>query len=66
MKNSNIPVAIHYPNVLYESIAYKSFKPKEKLVNAEYLSEHVISIPMSPYLDIDDQHKVIEAINLAI
>ena len=66
MKNSNIPVAIHYPNVLYESIAYKSFKPKEKLVNVEYLSEHVISIPMSPYLDIDDQHKVIEAINLAI
>jgi UDP-2-acetamido-2-deoxy-ribo-hexuluronate aminotransferase len=59
----DIPTAIHYPVPLYrqEALAHLSIDAEEFPVT-EALSNSVVSLPFSAFLKIEDQQKVIDAI----
>ena len=63
MKEQNIPTAIYYPRPLHlqEAFAYLGYKMGDFPVS-ENLSEHIISLPMHPFLERSDQDQVIECI----
>ena len=51
MKEKNIPIAIYYPIPLHEQKPYKKYLlSNDNLKNTVYLSKHVMSLPMHPYL----------------
>lgn len=63
LNNAGIPNVVYYPLPLHQQTAYKNYPiVGGKLETSEYLSQHVMSLPMHPYLSHDDQDKVIEAI----
>ena len=61
-KRNEIPYAIHYPDVLYSSPAYKRYRPLKPCISAEFLSDHILCLPMSPYLKSTDQDKIIQTL----
>ena len=61
---NKIPSMIYYPIPLhlqkvYDDLGYK----KGSFVNSENISERIFSIPMHPYLNLNDQNKIIEKLN---
>ncbi len=55
LKSKDIPTAIYYPIPLNEHEPYKNFPiSKSGLANTNYLAQHVLSLPMHPYLTEDD------------
>ncbi|MCU7968644.1 MAG: DegT/DnrJ/EryC1/StrS family aminotransferase, partial [gamma proteobacterium symbiont of Bathyaustriella thionipta] len=60
LNNTNIPTAVHYPVPLNQqpSLETKIFK----LSIAEALSHKVMSLPMHPYLGIEEQKMIIQAL----
>ncbi|MFQ5534592.1 MAG: DegT/DnrJ/EryC1/StrS family aminotransferase [Sphingomonadales bacterium] len=63
LSNAGIPNAIYYPLPLHQQSAYKDFPVVPGgCSSSEDLSQHVISLPMHPYLSFEDQDKVISAI----
>jgi len=64
LKEHHINCGFHYPvpchlQKAYEYLGYK----KGRMPNAEYLSEHCVSLPMFPELTDEEVSKVIEACN---
>ena len=59
-KKENIPFTIYYPKILSEQKAYRQ-KSNNRI--SKILSSQAISLPFSPWIKINDQHKVIKAIN---
>ena len=60
-----IPTAVHYPRTIYSQKAL-SRHPVENLPNCESLARAVLSLPMYPYLPVEQQNFVIaELINLS-
>lgn len=63
LKEYNIPSAVYYPNPLHFQTA---FSPLEYQIGdlpiSEDYSQRIFSIPMHPYLTLDDQNRVAEAI----
>lgn len=61
LQKRQIPYAIHYEKLAYE---HKAFKPEilPSTPVAEDLKSKVFSIPMHPYLELDEQEKVIECL----
>lgn len=58
---SGIPTAIHYPNPLHKQSAFiKKYKYKHSLINSETAAKEVISLPMHPYLKVEEQNSVID------
>lgn len=54
LKMLNIPSVVYYPNPLSKQTGYKHFPRVSTGVQvSEYLSEHVISLPMHPYMTQD-------------
>lgn len=67
LKESNIPTAVYYPIPLHKQKAYKKFpSASESLPVTEDLSKRVLSLPMHPYLNENDQRKIITTINSLI
>jgi len=70
LNRKNIPTAVHYPTLLCQQPALKACGPRCKTgcitPKAQKASEHVLSLPMHPYLSEDDQNKVVEAVVSAI
>lgn len=51
LKQSNIPSIVYYPNPLSKQTGYTHFPSVSSGVKvSEYLSEHVLSLPMHPYM----------------
>jgi len=64
LKKANINCSFHYPVPchLQKAFEYLGYK-KGQIPNAEYLSEHCVSLPMFPELTDDEVSKVIDACN---
>lgn len=58
LTKNDIPYAIHYPKTLDKQEAYFDSNNKNVYLNAEQLSRKVISIPMHPYLNDNDQNLI--------
>lgn len=64
---SGIPVSIHYPVPLHKQPAYKMYNNKNKtLSNSEMAAEKVMSLPMHPYLNAEDQSSVVDLLTLNV
>lgn len=63
LKKRGIPTAIHYPIPLNEQAAYKKYCCLGCTPEAGRLSKHVMSIPMNPELNRDQQEYIVEAIS---
>lgn len=58
-----VPTAIHYPRPLHLQEAYLDLGYKKgDFPVSEFVSEHILSIPMGPFLKREDQDYVIETI----
>ena len=64
LKDNEIEARIHFPYPIHLMRGYESFGYKEgDLPNTEYLAKHILSLPMSANLPLEDVDKVIAAIN---
>ena len=66
LSDSNIPTSIHYPTPLHKQLAILDYLDghysEKDLTVSENISNKVISLPMHPWLKIEDQDKVIKAL----
>ena len=61
LKDRGTPTVIYYPNPLSKQTGYMHYPTVSTGVKvSEYLSEHVLSLPMHPYLTRDEQNKIID------
>jgi UDP-2-acetamido-2-deoxy-ribo-hexuluronate aminotransferase len=58
LKQNNIPTAVHYPVPLHRQPALKLVT--NNLSISEKMSEKVMSLPMHPYLVLEDQKMVVD------
>lgn len=64
LKARGVPTSIYYPRPLHKQTAYQEFPTAtENLPVSEKLANEVISLPMHPYLSLDSQYMVIEALH---
>lgn len=63
LHQNNIPTATHYPLGLHEQPIIKQLYPSEKrFACTEHAAQHVLSLPMHPYLTAADQEKIAQAL----
>jgi len=63
LKDAGIPSVVYYPLPLSAQTAYRDFPTApDGVPNADYLSDHVLSLPMHPYLEEEAQAEIIGAI----
>lgn len=60
LKQNNIPTAVHYPVPLHQQPALQL--ATDDLSVSEKMSEKVMSLPMHPYLALEDQITIVEAL----
>ncbi|TIF09733.1 DegT/DnrJ/EryC1/StrS family aminotransferase [Legionella pneumophila] len=67
MQASGIPTAVHYPIAMHQqqALGYLNYKLGD-FPNSEKASQHVISLPMHPYLQEDEQLKIVAAVRNAL
>lgn len=64
LKAAGVPTAIYYPLPLHQQTAYRGFPTDpEGLPVCEALAQEVFSLPMHPYLNIEDQDRVMQALH---
>ncbi|KTD11412.1 DegT/DnrJ/EryC1/StrS family aminotransferase [Legionella jamestowniensis] len=58
-----IPTAVHYPVAMHqqEALAYLGYKLGD-FPHAERASKHVVSLPMHPYMSLEEQQRVANAV----
>ena len=67
LKGEGVPTAIYYPKPLHTQPAYEACpRASDGLAASEHLAEHVLSLPMHPYLDESTQDRVIAALRGAV
>lgn len=62
LNENEIPSVVYYPIPLHLQKGYKQFPCLGDLSVSEQLANEVLSLPMSPYLSVDSQQRVIEAV----
>ena len=63
LQKRGIPTAVHYPSGLHEQPIFKKLYPsKQRFPITEYAARNVLSIPMHPYLKLEDQKKIAGAL----
>jgi len=63
LQKRGIPTAVHYPSGLHEQPIFKKLFPGSKrFPNTENAARGVLSIPMHPYLTLEDQKKIAGAL----
>lgn len=63
LQRQGIPTAIHYPLGLHEQPIFKKMYPSsQRFLNTENAARRVISLPMHPYLTLEDQEKICYAL----
>jgi len=60
LTKANIPTAVHYPVSLNQQPALKTGQCD--VSNAEMLSDKVVSLPMHPYLTVDEQKLIVKTL----
>ncbi len=66
LKTTGIPTAIHYPKPLHLQKAFEYLGYKEgDFPVAEKVSKEILSLPMSPFLSIEDQDYIIKTLSKA-
>jgi dTDP-4-amino-4,6-dideoxygalactose transaminase len=64
MADKGIPTAIHYPKPLSQQPAYANYPVVSTgIETSERLAQHVLSLPMHPYLTEEHQHQVITTLH---
>ena len=58
--NAEIPTAVHYPVGLNRQPVFAS---EQQFPISERISTSVLSLPMHPYLKVEDQEKVVSALS---
>jgi dTDP-4-amino-4,6-dideoxygalactose transaminase len=67
LEEQGVPSAVYYPKPLHRQPAYESFPTaSDGLAVSEHLADHVLSLPMHPYLDEATQDRVIAALRSAV
>jgi dTDP-4-amino-4,6-dideoxygalactose transaminase len=67
LKEQGIPTARYYPKPVHVQSAYSNYPVSNgALPNTMACIDHIISLPMHPYLTDEDQGKVIEAAKAAL
>lgn len=63
MTSQGIPTAVHYPGALHlqKAMSYLHYQEGDFPI-AEKAAENVVSLPMHPYLDIESQDLIIQAV----
>ena len=63
LQTDGVPTNIYYPRPLHHQTAYRHFPISGNgLLVSERLSQEVLSLPMHPYLDADDQDWIVESV----
>ena len=62
LNNVGIPTAVHYPIPLHQQPALTHYYHGQNLSTSEYLSKHVFSLPMHPYLDEKTQDEIVAVV----
>jgi dTDP-4-amino-4,6-dideoxygalactose transaminase len=66
LEAEGIPTAVHYPTPLHRQPAFVSLGlPVGDLATSDRLADEVLSLPMHPYLEPDDQDRIIDALRRA-
>ncbi|STX28943.1 polysaccharide biosynthesis protein [Legionella beliardensis] len=67
LQQLGIPTAIHYPIAMHqqEALAHLGYKIGD-FPHAEQASKHVISLPMHPYLSINEQQTIVNALKYCL
>lgn len=60
LKKAGIPTAVHYPSPLNHQPAVADYSAN--LPEGDRAASEVLSLPMHPYLDYEDQNKVVQAL----
>lgn len=66
LSKAGVPTAVHYPIPLNEQPAYAALCPPRETPHARAAAQRVMSLPMSPDMDIKTQLTVVEAVASAI
>ncbi len=64
LQEAEVPTAVHYPLPIYRQPAYA--EDGVALEEADCASREVVSLPFSPWLSLDDQSRVIDAVSRAL
>lgn len=63
LQKRGIPTAVHYPIGLHEQPIFKTLYPeKQSYPHSEYAAQRVMSIPMHPYLTLEQQQTIANAL----
>ena len=63
LKEKGIPTMIYYPRGMHQQKAFESLKyPAELFPNTNYATKYVLSLPMHPYLEENEQKFIIESL----
>lgn len=57
---NNIPVSIHYPKAIHQNLFFSDIK--SYLPNTEKIVKEILTLPLSPYMQFSDVHKVVETL----
>ena len=63
LQNRGIPTAVHYPLGLHEQPIFKQLYPEDKSYpKTERAARQVMSLPMHPYLTLEEQQKICQIV----
>lgn len=63
LKEEGIPTARYYPRPIHQQTAYEQYPSGAGGMDAtEDCTDHIISLPMHPYLSEEDQNRIVDAI----
>jgi UDP-2-acetamido-2-deoxy-ribo-hexuluronate aminotransferase len=66
LKEKGIPTAVHYPIPLNKQPIFENMSHVGEIPNAEYVAEHVISLPMSAWLKDEDMDYIVATIKSSL
>jgi UDP-2-acetamido-2-deoxy-ribo-hexuluronate aminotransferase len=66
LADAGIPTAVHYPIPMHQQAAYQALHASGDLAVSEWLSKHVLSLPMYADLDNAVQDRVVAALEQAV
>ncbi len=65
LKAADIPSAVYYAVPCHKMGAFEAHAPADGLANTEWLADHILSLPMHPYLTDDQVDRVCDVIRAA-
>lgn len=66
LKQQGIPTAIHYPKPMHHQVAYAAFGDPQACPHSVRAGQTVLSLPMSADLTLQDQDRVVQALQQAL